>query len=455
MIPAGLSWRLVRQASRRLTWGVADQAMSSLTNFLLAIYVARTLGVGQFGAFSLAYVTYGLAINASRGLSVEPLLVRFSGTALGTWRRAAAGCTGTALLVGVVAGACALAAGSLIGGATGLAFVALGLTMPGLLLQDSFRYSFFAVGRGYHALINDTVWVALLVPSLAVLKLSGHANVFWFVLAWGGAASVAAAIAPMQGRFLPHLTGAAEWLSRHRDLGIRYLVENTGSNAADTLRGYSVSYLLGLAAVGYIQAANTLMGPFKIIFFGVSLITLPEAARLLRRTPRQLPLFCVAVSAGLTLLSLTWGVILLVALPRGLGHLMIPKLWRPTYPLVLPTTLVIMSGCASTGALLGLHALAAARRSLRAVLLTSFVVVVCAIVGAITGGTLGTMFYVAAGTWFGTAVCWDQLRRALQESGDVPVPNWLRLRSAGRHRKQSADKSSEYYRSRKEATGGH
>ena len=138
--------------------------MSSLTNFLLAIYVARTLGAAQFGAFSLAYVTYGLAINASRGLSIEPLLIRFSGAILPTWRRATARSTGTALLVGLVTGTCALAVGRLVGGTTGLAFLALGLTLPGLMLQDSWRYSFFAVGRGYQAFINDTVWAAFLFP---------------------------------------------------------------------------------------------------------------------------------------------------------------------------------------------------------------------------------------------------------------------------------------------------
>ena len=53
-IPAALSWRVVDQASRRLTWGVADSALSRLTNFLLSIYVARTLGAAQFGAHSLA-----------------------------------------------------------------------------------------------------------------------------------------------------------------------------------------------------------------------------------------------------------------------------------------------------------------------------------------------------------------------------------------------------------------
>ena len=308
------------------------------------------LGAAQFGAFSLAYVTYGFAINASRGLSVEPLLIRFSGTDLPTWRRAAARCTGTALLVGLVAGACALAAGPLIGGTTGLAFVALGLTLPGLMLQDSWRHSFFALGRGYHAFINDTVWAAVQIPLLVFLKMSGHANVFWCVLAWGASAAVGAAIGPLQARVVPNLAGATKWLSRHRDLGPRYLAENTGGNAADTLRSYAVSYILGVAAVGYIQAANMLMGPFKIIFFGISLITLPEAARLLRRSPRHLPLFCAAVSTGLTLLALAWGAVLLVALPRGLGHLMLGSIWRPTYPLVLPATLSVMSVCATTGA---------------------------------------------------------------------------------------------------------
>lgn len=70
--------RLVGQAARRLGWGVADQAVSSLTNYAVVLYIARSLGAEQFGVFSLAYVTYGFALNASRGLATDPLLVRFS-----------------------------------------------------------------------------------------------------------------------------------------------------------------------------------------------------------------------------------------------------------------------------------------------------------------------------------------------------------------------------------------
>ena len=79
-----------RRVAQRFGWGLADQAMSSLTNAAMSIYVARALGAAQFGAFSLAYVTYAFALNASRGLATDPLLVRFSGTDLVTWRRVAA-----------------------------------------------------------------------------------------------------------------------------------------------------------------------------------------------------------------------------------------------------------------------------------------------------------------------------------------------------------------------------
>ena len=137
--------------------------MSSVSNVAVSFYVARELGATQFGAFSLAYVTYSFALNASRGLATDPLLVRFSGTHLATWRRAVAqlhrdGRWSWAWLTG----ACVLVAAAVLGGTARLAFLALGLMLPGLLLQDSWRYSFFALGRGSQAFLNDTIWTLTL-----------------------------------------------------------------------------------------------------------------------------------------------------------------------------------------------------------------------------------------------------------------------------------------------------
>src|SRR5208282_314190 len=309
--------------------------------------------------------------NASRGLATDPLLVRFSGTDLPAWRRAVADCTGTAAIVGLAGGACVLAAAAVLSGATGAAFLALGLTLPGLLLQDSWRYSFFALGRGSKAFINDTIWTLTVLPVLAVLRVTGHADVFWFVFAWGITGNIAAAVGPWQARVIPRPAGAWAWVSQHRDLGPRYLAEGVSQSAAAQIRAYSIGLVLGLAALGSVQAAATLLGPMNILFLGMGLVAIPEAARVLRRSPRHLPLFCLVITGGLSVAGLGWGIFLLVAVPRGFGNWLLGPIWRSTYPLILPSTLCVIGQGVSAGAGTGLHALGAARRSLRQTVLGS------------------------------------------------------------------------------------
>ena len=430
-----LFWRRRSHALRRLGWGVADQAVSSLTNFAVSIYVIRTLGAAQFGAFSLVYVTYAFALTASRGLATDPLLVRFSGTDLATWRRAVASCTGTATAVGLVSGVCVLAAAAVLHGTASDAFVALGLTLPGLLLQDSWRYSFFALGRGARAFMNDMIWAVALIPALVLVRVTGHNDVFWLILAWGASAAVAAAVGPFQARVIPRLSAAWAWLSRHRDLGPRYFAEGTTWSAATQLRAYGIGLILGLAALGYVQAANTLVGPLTVLFLGMSLVAIPEAARVLRSSPRRLPLFCVLVSGGLAAAALAWGIVLLIALPRGLGQAVLGPVWRQAYPLVLPQVLFVIGQGIGVGSGTGLHALGAARRSLWSMVVISVVYLVCSLVGAVAGGADGTMRGAAVAAWIGALIGWWQLRTALRESSQVPDGRLIWLgRLGGRRR---------------------
>jgi O-antigen/teichoic acid export membrane protein len=409
------SARQVRRVASRLSWGIADQGVSSLTNFLLNAFVARTLGAREFGAFALAYVTYGVALNISRALSIEPLLVRFSGMSMPVWRRATSGSTGTALLVGLATGICALTAGIVAGGTTGQAFLGLGLVLPVLMLQDSWRYAFFAVRQGRHAFTNDMLWAVVEIPLLIGLKETGHATVFWLVIAWGAGAAAGAALGAFQARTLPSMNRALPWLVAHSDLGPRFLAENVGSNASSTLQSYAVSSLLGLQSVGYMQSANVLMGPFRILSYGVGMMTVPEASRLMRREPRKAVRYCVALSGGQSVLVVLWTTTLLIALPLGLGHLLIGNLWPRTYPLVLPTALGVLSGCVGTGAATGLHAMGAAKRSMRLALVTGALYLSFSCAGAALGSVLLTLYLAAAASWIGTVVTWLQFRQALRE----------------------------------------
>jgi O-antigen/teichoic acid export membrane protein len=408
----GKAWR---NAGGRFGWGFADQAVSSVTNFAVNIYIVHRLGAVQYGAFALAYVTYAFVLQASRGLTTDPLLVRFSGKDLPTWRRAVSICSGTSLLTGLVAGAGVLAVAVLLHGPTRMALFALGLTLPALMLQDNWRYAFFALGRGSRALVNDIVWAVGMVAALLLMRMAGLASVFWFVFAWGAASGLGAALGPLQARVMPKLSGAREWLSEHRDLGTRYLVEGTSYNAAGLLRNYGFGLILGLAALGYIQAANTLMGPVQVIWYGMGLVAIPEAVRIMNRSPRHLPLFCAMMSVGLTALALGWGVTVLVALPRGLGVHLLGPIWRSTYPLVFPTTLFFMGACASTGPATYMHAIGNAKRSMRAAVLTSILLLVGSLIGAYAGGALGAMRGAAIASWTGTLIYWWQLRVALRE----------------------------------------
>jgi O-antigen/teichoic acid export membrane protein len=409
--------------------------MSSLSNFALGIYVARSLPAVQYGAFSLAYVTYGSILNASRGLATDPLLVRFSGSKGSTWRGAVASCTGTSTTIGVLAGIVVLAVGMTMGGPTRLAFIALGLTLPGLMLQDSWRFSFFALGRGNLAFVNDTIWTVLLIPSLILLHKTGHASVFWFIVAWGATGAIGASVGPLQSRVVPNPSKALTWVRQHRDLGPRYLLEGTASSGAGQLRSYGVGLLLGLAPLGYVQAVSTLMGPFTVIAFGIGLVALPEAARLRRESPRRLPLFCICLSAGLAVLALAWGAVLVVVLPLGLGHALLGHIWRPTSKLLVPAALATTGTMLSSGSVTGLHALGAARYSLRAMVVTSAMLVVGALTGAAMSGAAGAMYGSAIGSWAGVFIYWWLWRRALREAAGPPSESGGQ---SGRHRREVA-----------------
>lgn len=418
--PAGPARRTVTRAVvGRLSWGLADQAASSLSNFAVGVYVARSLGLTAFGVFSLAWVTYGVVLSVSRGLATDPLVVRFSGVSDASWRGAVARSSGTALGVGAVIGAACLVAGPALGGGVGPAFACLGVVLPGLLLQDAWRYSFFAAGAGRKAFVNDVVWGVALVPALVVAARVG--SVAAFVLAWGGSAAVAAVYGCFQSGIRPRPAGAREWVREHRDLGYRYLVENTSVSGAGQLRAYGLGAIVGVGAVGVVRGAELLLGPFLAVLMGLTLVTVAEAARMLRQAPHRLGRFCLLLGGGQAVAALLWGVVLLL-MPDRAGELVLGDVWPSASELIVPATLSVAGAGLGSGAAAGLRALGAARLSLRCQLFASACYAGGGIGGAAVAGTIGSAWGVAAASACGSAVWWLQLRSALREHHRNPIP---------------------------------
>ena len=332
---ASVTMQSVSHSLRRAGWGIADQAFSSGTNFALGVLIARTVDLASFGAFSLAFAAYTLLLSVMRGYPMDPLAIRYAAAAAPAFRRAASAATGTVIFVGVVAGAASIVGGALTSGSFSEALLALGVTFPGLLLQDAWRSTFFASGQGRLAFLNDCVWAAIEFPALALVILTGHGSVFWAVLAWGGSATVAALAGIAQASVVPQPWLTRSWWREHTDLGPRFIAEAMGRVIAGQIHLYGVGLVAGLTTVGALRAGQLLFGPVQVVSFGISMIGVPEASRALSISLSRLVRVAIAISGGLLVVALSWGIAVFI-LPDELGRLLLRGAWDPAHALAAP-----------------------------------------------------------------------------------------------------------------------
>src|SRR5206468_2502010 len=128
-------------------------------------------------------------LGISAGLTSSPLVVRFSAAAGETQRVAERDAVGAAALLGFASGMLCLGAGALTGHTLGPALMALGITLPGLLIQDAWRYAFMAEGKPARAAANDAAWAVLQAAGVAMLAAADAMTTQALVFVWGAAAT--------------------------------------------------------------------------------------------------------------------------------------------------------------------------------------------------------------------------------------------------------------------------
>lgn len=393
-------------ATRRIGWGVGDQALSSLTNFAVGITVARTVGPAGFGAFSIGFAAYLTLLGLSRAASSEPLTVRYSGVAAPVWRWGTTRAAGTALVVGAGAGAVMFLTGLMVTGPLREVLVTMGLCLPGLLLQDVWRFAFFAQGKGRAAFANDGIWVLAMAVPVVVIALARPDSVIWPVAAWGGAATIAAAAGCLQARLTPDPGRTREWLREHRDLTGRFMMESASLTGAQQASVFGVGAVAGLAVVGVLRAGQLLLGAVQSVYLAAYLVATPEAVRHLRKR-RDLLDPAVKLSVLLAALALLIGGVLL-AVPQRVGVSILGTTWVHARAVIVPLSLMTAAAGAHVGASVALRAYAAARHSLRARLVMSVFVVTAEVGGAAVAGAHGAAWGAAAAMWVGTSFWWRQ-----------------------------------------------
>ena len=407
-----------RTAQARLGWGVADQAVSSITNLALGIIAARSLDAASFGAFGLAWVASGVILNVSRGLATDPLTVRHSGPPDDHWRLATRRAASTATALGVGVGILCVVIGLIISdfmvafGVGGTRADPTRATSPGQLAYRLLRswdgQTCFRKRHGLGGCLGSGH--PHRQPRTHDVRI--RAGRGW------AAARTAALFGCGQTRFVPRATGVAIWIRDHRDLGPRYLVENVSDSASAQLQTYAVGAIAGLSEVGALRGARILLAPVVALRMGISLIAVPEAARVLKRWPRHLQAFCLVLGGSEATACLLWGAVLLI-LPARIGELMLGSVWSSASLLIVPTTLAVAAGAMFDGAAVGLRALGASRGSMRVRMRRAVAWVIGGVVGALLAGAAGSVWGTVGANLLGVALVWWQLALARPAMGIV------------------------------------
>ena len=410
-----------RQTSKRAAWGLTDQAFSSITNFALASIVARTVTAVEFGAFSLVFSVYLLVLGVVRAFATLPMLVRYSASEHEGWSDGARRATGWAIVGGGIAAAVCAGLSLVFRSAAG-PLLALGVSLPGLMLQETWRLAFVARGKPAAALVNDIVWALVLAPALWLAVQADTSSATAFILAWGLSGTVAGIFGMLQAGFLPHPQGVVHWTRTHWDISSRQLGEFATLSGSLQFVTYAAVWFGGLVAAGALRAGQVLLGPLRTAYQGVWFIALSEFVRILKRRPGSLWRAAFGVSLLLGVGGLAYGALFIV-FGNELGPVLLGDTWKYARPLMLPLTINVATSGFWMGPNVGLRALQEPSRSLRVRLTIGMITVLAGLVGVVIYGASGAAWGLAVSGVIGVGLWWWQFGVALRHHVATSEPH--------------------------------
>mgnify|MGYP001506832666 CR=1 FL=1 len=404
--------RGILHLARRAGWSVADQALSSLSNLVLALLVARAVDADGFGAFTVAFAVYSSGVLLSRTLVSQPLAVRFAGADRADYRRAVGMSTGTAVVLGLAGGVAVVLVGALLAGPIGGALAAVGLALPGLLLHDAWRMAFIIQGRPERAVLLDVVSIALQVGAVVWLLQMDVDDPVPFVLGWGAAASLASVVGVALGPVLPRLSRTRRWLRAHWDLTRYLLSESVLVQGAFQGALLLVGVFATLRDVGALRGAAVVVGPVSLLAMSAQAFGIPELARRTGLSVRRQRLAAALIGGLLAAIGAAWG-LLVLAMPESVGEYLLGDSWPGVQPILLPTVLGQVVNLISVGAICVIMARAQVR--------TAFLINGTVAVLLVGLGVLGAWLAGAAGAAWGFTAAYATV---------MPIWIWSMLRAS-------------------------
>jgi O-antigen/teichoic acid export membrane protein len=377
-----------------------DQAAYSITGFITAVVLARSLSPAEYGAYTLAFTALLFIGMFQDSLITEPLLVYGASkyqAAFGPYfkllaKRQAVTTLGFSFCMAAAVGiAPGLFPQPWSGNILGLA-----VAMPAILLAWLVRRAFYARTDPGGALVNSLVQTICILAGLSLVVIASKMTAFMAFLILGAGALVSALLGwyrlLISWRSAPAPFREQEALDDHWRYG-RWLVLSNGPGWV-VVNGYTMlaGVLLGLSDVAGLRAMQTLIGPVEVMLSAFGTLTLPWLVR--QRAQAGLEALETSVSrlcwlfVGLAVVSLGP----LLAFGGALTGLLYNGRYLE-YAWLLPYLVgarVLKSGCIGLG--LGLRSFEASRRLLVAYTIAAISVATVGYVAIRLGGLHGLAF---------------------------------------------------------------
>lgn len=403
---------------RRAGWTVSDQALTSVGNLLLAVVVARAVPLAEFGAFAIAFAVYLFALGVSRAVSTDPLVVRHSTGSAADRAQATRTAIGAAVTLGLGMGLLIALTALPLAPPIRASLLALGAVLMLLLVQDAWRFAFFAAGTPSRAAINDAWRTGTMLLIATGLTAQGADSAWMFIAGWGASAGTGAVLGCVQARSVPRMRALPSWWRMHKDLSKDFIGDHVALTGVGALSTLVVALIAGVGAAAALRGAHVAFGAVNIFLQSGVALAVPEGRRLRdRAVDRLLPALRTG-SVLLVVLPLLW-LLALMLVPAETGRALLGETWEPAAE-VFPAYALFMAATGATlGPIIGLRVLEQSRAALIVRVRTLPLSLGGAVVGAAVAGAVGVALAMALATAVAAVLWWRAVGRAVRQDQDT------------------------------------
>ena len=298
-------------------WGIADQALLSVTNLAVGLLLARELSPAAFGLFVITFAVILAGGSVQVSLVTDPLLILGATRKGPDQSRYFASLLWLQVIVSLSVAACIVIVSETTRFATephsplAHALTAAAAVIVPIQMQGLFRAVMFCRLRAAAVFWNDLIYCVIRLAMMAILFQMERLSVYSALVAGGAAASIAAVAAAPACRDL--LLSRAQRLRTtwraHWDYGRWLLATSAAFWFSGQAPALVASAFLSPVAAAVLKACQYFVAPLNVAFTGLDGVLAPRVSRRKAEegdgaVARFLRLFSLAAAAGVAVYAL-------------------------------------------------------------------------------------------------------------------------------------------------------